>query len=310
MGQIQELLHVVCNYSLTKDSGMQAQAYFQCRNTDYHLRRSKFIVYQLAMICCVVSESLGTAALSDYLKQQDYVEKNHPGGAEYNNDYIGIASYNIFSGIYVAFVFGGAFFFDLFFPERREDRGIRIAWRCCAVFATISTLADVIALTVFTSLCTLIHAPRIILTSKQIIVSSHSARVTGVNDPAEVNALLSHVSGTPLEYRRNGRALSSLVFLWLGLPFVFASTVILFFSLRHDESQGPLSSHAQQRREETRRDVETAGGTFQLPSNRNIDGYHDHEKESEDEEGIHNGTAPVQDNGPRMPINNDPHISG
>jgi len=33
-------------------------------NTDYHLRRTKFVVYQLAMIFCVVSESLGTAALS------------------------------------------------------------------------------------------------------------------------------------------------------------------------------------------------------------------------------------------------------
>lgn len=33
-------------------------------NTDYHLRRTKFVVYQLAMILCVVSESLGTAALS------------------------------------------------------------------------------------------------------------------------------------------------------------------------------------------------------------------------------------------------------
>jgi len=30
----------------------------------YHLRRTKFIVYQLAMILCVVSESLGTDVLS------------------------------------------------------------------------------------------------------------------------------------------------------------------------------------------------------------------------------------------------------
>lgn len=33
-------------------------------NQVYHLRRSKMIVYQIAMILCVVSESLGTAALS------------------------------------------------------------------------------------------------------------------------------------------------------------------------------------------------------------------------------------------------------
>jgi hypothetical protein len=34
------------------------------KNTDYHRRRTRFIIYQLAMILTVVSESLGTAALS------------------------------------------------------------------------------------------------------------------------------------------------------------------------------------------------------------------------------------------------------
>jgi hypothetical protein len=33
-------------------------------NNQYHLRRTKFIVYQAAMILCVVSESLGTDCLS------------------------------------------------------------------------------------------------------------------------------------------------------------------------------------------------------------------------------------------------------
>jgi len=33
-------------------------------NKDYHLRRTKFVVYQLALIFCVVSESLGTSVLS------------------------------------------------------------------------------------------------------------------------------------------------------------------------------------------------------------------------------------------------------
>jgi hypothetical protein len=34
------------------------------KNKDYHLRRTKFIIYQLAMINMVVSESIGTAALT------------------------------------------------------------------------------------------------------------------------------------------------------------------------------------------------------------------------------------------------------
>jgi hypothetical protein len=33
-------------------------------NTEYHMRRTRFVIYQLAMILTVVSESLGTAALS------------------------------------------------------------------------------------------------------------------------------------------------------------------------------------------------------------------------------------------------------
>lgn len=33
-------------------------------NQEYHLRKTKMIVYQIAMILCVCSESVGTAALS------------------------------------------------------------------------------------------------------------------------------------------------------------------------------------------------------------------------------------------------------
>jgi len=33
-------------------------------NKEYHLRRTKLAVYQCALIFCVISESLGTAALS------------------------------------------------------------------------------------------------------------------------------------------------------------------------------------------------------------------------------------------------------
>lgn len=38
-------------------------------NQDYHLRRTKMIVYQIAMILCVCSESVGTAALSGLTPQ-------------------------------------------------------------------------------------------------------------------------------------------------------------------------------------------------------------------------------------------------
>lgn len=63
---------------------------------------------------------------------------------EHNNDYIGMASYNIFAGIFVAFIFGAAFFFDLFWPARHEDRGIRLAWKGTSVAACIIMFASCI----------------------------------------------------------------------------------------------------------------------------------------------------------------------
>jgi hypothetical protein len=66
-------------------------------NRDYHLRRTKFVVYQLAMILCVCSESVGTAALSDYVKEQSLIQGLHSSAKVHNDSFIGIFSYNILS---------------------------------------------------------------------------------------------------------------------------------------------------------------------------------------------------------------------
>lgn len=42
----------------------------------------------------------------------------------------------------------GAFFFDLFWPERHESRSVHLAWKICAMIMCILTLSDVLALTV------------------------------------------------------------------------------------------------------------------------------------------------------------------
>lgn len=204
-------------------------------NTDYHLRRTKFVVYQLAMIFCVISESLGTAALSDYIDQQKYLVRQNKQAIEYNDDYVGIGSYNIWCGIFVAFIFGAAFFFDLFWPERHESRSVRLAWRTCAVLSCIFVLASAIAMTV--------------------ILTTHTAYIKNV-DQATADQLLSGFpkSGSPLDYRKNGRAIASLVFLWPGWIF----TVIRYVSfapspsgpIRSDQIRfaRPLTSHPQHRR--------------------------------------------------------------
>lgn len=86
----------------------------------------------------------------DYVHQQRNFEHRFvPAGPSiYNNDYIGIASFNIFVGIAVATVFGAGFFFDLFWPERYESPWVKKAWKASAVVVSIMALADALAFTV------------------------------------------------------------------------------------------------------------------------------------------------------------------
>lgn len=104
------------------------------------------------------------------MDQQEYISQLSSRLAiEYNDDFVGIASYNIFVGIAVATIFGSAFFFDLFWPLRHESQSVRLAWKICSVLMCAFVLGDAIALTV--------------------IVASHSANITGV-DATEARRLL------------------------------------------------------------------------------------------------------------------------
>jgi hypothetical protein len=149
-----------------------------------------------------------------------------PTAYVHNNNYIGIASFNIFVGIYVATIFGSAFFFDLFWPERQESRAVKLAWRICSVFACMLTLACALAYT--------------------YIVATKSAYVTGV-DAATAEKDLAAYGGSPMKYRDNGRAIASVVFLWPGMVFTFVSTYLLWRSLAHIDAYGPKSTHARVR---------------------------------------------------------------
>jgi hypothetical protein len=86
----------------------------------------------------------------EYVDQQDFVERMNNKALVYNDDFIGIASYNIFVGIYVATIFGSGFFFDLFWPERYESPSIRFAWKVCSILAVVFCLGAALGLTVRT----------------------------------------------------------------------------------------------------------------------------------------------------------------
>ncbi|RFU28849.1 hypothetical protein B7463_g7492, partial [Scytalidium lignicola] len=190
-------------------------------NNVYHLRRAKMIVYQIAMTCCVISESVGTAALTNYVDQQNDVSSLSGGRATvHNDDFIGMASYNIFVGIAVATIFGSGFFFDLFWPERHESKSVRLAWKICSLVVSIMALASVLGLTV--------------------IVASHTTFITGVST-TEAKQLRASIPFPPFKYRKNAKCVTSAVILWPGVIASFASTYIMWKSHIHDDQFGPFS---------------------------------------------------------------------
>jgi hypothetical protein len=136
----------------------------------------------------------------DYVDQQDDIERLHSSAAVHNDDFVGIAAYNIFVGIAVATIFGAAFFFDLFFPTRYEPMNIRWAWRISAFVVCIMALADAIAFTVITA-------------TGNAWISANTA------DQA---AIAREHLDPPLRYRDNGKAIASVVLLWLGLVATIA----------------------------------------------------------------------------------------
>ncbi|KAI5923649.1 hypothetical protein F4810DRAFT_710391 [Camillea tinctor] len=193
-------------------------------SNEYHLRRTKFIIYQCAMISTVVSEVLGTTAQLKYVHQQSYIESHSDGKAsEYNNDFVRVCTYNIFVGVYVAAIFGAAFFFDLFFPERRETKAVKIAWKVCSVLACAFTLSSAIAMTV-------------IITPRSAVV--YAVPGSGITqDDAE--SLFRAAGGPPLKYIRYAKTLASLVFVWIGVISTTASSILLWRSQDHIAAHGP-----------------------------------------------------------------------
>lgn len=120
---------------------------------------------------------------------------------------MGILSFNIFIGIAVATIFGSGFFFDLFWPERAESSGVKLAWKISSIVVSFMALADAIALTV--------------------IVATRYAFITGV-PPSEAQSLFA-ANGPPNPvYRHNAYCVASTVILWPGVIASFARSVPLF----------------------------------------------------------------------------------
>lgn len=141
--------------------------------------------------------------MTDYVDEQKRIESvTNYAVHQHNDDYIGAASYNIFAGVFVAFIFGAAFFFDLFWPERHESRSVRLAWKVCGVLSVIFHLASALTITIITAL--------------------HTSWLDGVprDQWADIVSQYPKAKEAPLTYRHNGRAVAAVVFAWPGFVSV------------------------------------------------------------------------------------------
>jgi len=146
-----------------------------------------------------------TSSCSDYNDMESRIQglTSHEVKV-YNNDYIGAASFNIFGGVFVAFIFGAAFFFDLFWPERKESKSVRIAWKACGVLTVIFHLAAALWLTIITA-----------RNRSHIRGDRGRTTLSHAEEQAYWRQYSKH-SEAPLIYRHNPRAVAAVVFVWLG----------------------------------------------------------------------------------------------
>lgn len=149
MGEVQGLLHVQPSLPSAADKDDRLpNRHDPLRGFGIH-RNGRVIRYISSSITNPKTCALTTHLQPDYVDQQDGIQTRSNGQAHvHNDDFVGIASYNIFVGIAVATIFGAGFFFDLFWPERTESKSVRLAWKICSVAVSFMALADAVALTV------------------------------------------------------------------------------------------------------------------------------------------------------------------
>lgn len=187
----------------------------------FHLRRTKFILYQLAMILSLVSESLGTAVLDKINVQQKRLQKLHPTASLVTKDLRAALILNIAFGVTAATVLGTAFFMDLFFPTRHEPRWIRLLWRVAIVITILIGLADAVTFTA--------------------VLPYGRAKIRGFDRNDDVVAILKEVGGPALIYRRELRTVIAFSLLWPAWIFAVASAWVMIKSQRHDDLEGPYA---------------------------------------------------------------------
>ncbi|BGP43565.1 hypothetical protein JCM10450v2_007738 [Rhodotorula kratochvilovae] len=231
----------------------------------WHLRRERFVAYQLAMLICLAAECTATYSLSKYEDLQTHIESRFSPAHLYNNDIIDMQISTIVMCVAVACWFGADFFFLLQFPRHSYPRWYASIKKAMAIVITLGILACAIGSTV--------------------VVARNSALIQHVDD-ATKRAAAEYYFRPPLRYRDWAVNIAWVCLIWPGWLACVASTVLMFmadtYDLRHgtsprfygaSPSSGALaraSSSAQDRDAESASSLSTA----QLPLSATHTGAH------------------------------------
>jgi len=193
-------------------------------NPRWHLRKERFIVYQLAMLISLAAECTATYSLSKYEDHQTHIEKASNFTAHvHNNDLIAAEVLTIVFCVFVATLFGADFFFLLFWPKRSYPRWYNITKKILAVGITAGMLAAAIM--------------------SNTVITRHSEFITGVS-PQIAQDYVNIYFRPPLEYKKWSVNIAYLVLLWIAWVFTLASTVLMFIATDYDERYGPEAMDA------------------------------------------------------------------
>ncbi|KAF8315423.1 hypothetical protein DL93DRAFT_2196791 [Clavulina sp. PMI_390] len=195
----------------------------------WHLRRERFIVYQIAMLICLAAECTATYSLAKYEKLQDHIEDwSGNVAALYNDDIVASEVLTIVFCVFVATLFGADFFFLLFFPKKRYPSWYNSIRKGAAIFITGGVFAAVLMSTVRPSSGFPAPLTNLRLASPQIVVASHQATISGVSLDEAVG-LVEVFSRPPLQYNKWAVNIAYVVLLWIGWLATLARYVFLQF---------------------------------------------------------------------------------
>ncbi|GIZ36584.1 hypothetical protein CKM354_000005400 [Cercospora kikuchii] len=185
----------------------------------YYFRRTKFIVYQACTMSLAVCSGVSNVATTRYQDRRDDVEEKNPNISVDVDDLSNIRLVLTVIGGVWGLIFGMAFLFDLWWPERRESKLMSLSWKLSAILGTLAQLGATLATTA--------------------VIASGDVDIQG-QDQALAERLLA--AWPSPNYREDGAAIATIVITWFCLAFMAGSTAVMWKSYSLCEEFGPFAN--------------------------------------------------------------------